>query len=259
MRLGVRLYGTGRDVRFVSADHSFTAHDLSRYLSSNQEPLVVIIDDADTFGRGLRDLVNDISDDDQVKALLIVGIRATRIDQLLPDWRADGGRRQEISVPLLENSDIELLIEALDSDNKLGALKPLDHDGRVARIEDECGRELLVAMIEATSGEKLEVRAVREYDDLQSESRLIYGIVAIASEQRFPLFRDEVLMASGDLSNTALHALDTLKSRRLLVMERGGYALRHRRIAELVVNGMRNSAEMMAPYRGLLRGMAARY
>jgi hypothetical protein len=40
-------------------------------------------------------------------------------------------------------------------------------------------------MIETTSGERFEVKAGQEYDELEPEQRLIYGLVAIASELRF--------------------------------------------------------------------------
>jgi hypothetical protein len=114
-------------------------------------------------------------------------------------------------------------------------------------------------MIEATSGERFEVKAFEEYDQLEGEQRLIYGIACIASDLRFPLFREEILLACEDLSNTALYALERLVARRLLVSGRAGYQARHRRIAEIAVDGMRSSGQLLAPYSGLLRACAARY
>lgn len=259
MRLALRLSARDRDVRFLDADHNFDGRQLGRHLRAITDSLVLAIDDADTFGSQLNEIVRDVLDNGASNVLLILGMRASRVDHILSDWTVDGQRTHEVDVPLLEDSDIQLLLAALEADNKLGALKRLTDDRRVATIREKCGRELLVAMIEATSGELFEVKAFEEFDELEPEQKLIYGIVAIASELRFPLLKEEILLACNDLSNTALFAHERLVARRLVVPSRGGYVLRHRRIAELVVEGMRKSGQLLTPYRGLLRAVAARY
>lgn len=98
-----------------------------------------------------------------------------------------------------------------------------------------------------------------KYTGLAAEQRLIYAIVAIATDLRHYLQKDEILMAAGDLSNTALYALERLVARRLLDAPFGRHRLRHRRIAELVAARLRGGAELFEPYRGLLRAMATRY
>jgi hypothetical protein len=108
----------------------------------------------------------------------------------------------------------------LEAHNKLGVLAPLTPDERVERVRRECGRELLVAMYEATTGDRFELKVAEEFGQLEAEQRLIYAIVAIATDLRVHLLRDEILMASGDLSNTSLYALDRLAARRLVVEAR---------------------------------------
>jgi hypothetical protein len=174
-------------------------------------------------------------------------------------WAPDGKLRREITVPLLEDGDIDRLLETLERHNQLGVLKQLDRPQRAHRIQQECGRELLVAMIEATSGERFETKAYEEFLDLPPEQRLVYAIVALASELRVSLLREEILMASGDISNTALYALERLVANRILIPRFDGYATRHRRVAELVVAGMRGDAIALAPYQGLVRAIAARH
>jgi len=178
---------------------------------------------------------------------------------MMRGWKADNKLRREVTVPLLEDVDIGRLIETLDRHNQLGALKRLSSDMRVERIRQECGRELLVAMIEATSGERFETKAYDEFLDLVEEQRLVYAIVALASELRYALGRDEILMASADISNTGLYALERLVANRLVIQRGDGYMVRHRRIAEIVVKGMRGEAIVLAPYQGLVRAIAARH
>ena len=76
---------------------------------------------------------------------------------------------------------------------------------------------------------------------------------------RFGVSRDEVLMAAGDISNTGLHALERLAANRLVIARDDGYRVRHRRVAEIVVAGMRGDAIALAPYLGLVRAIAARH
>lgn len=257
MRLALRLAADGYDARWIDANHGFDARDLSRYLRSLEAPIALIIDDADTFGRALAELVDDVLQyrpDD----ILVIGMRGSRVDQMLPGWKPDGQAQREINVPLLDDADIEGLLDVLDRNHKLGALKPLTDEARRAEIRQQYGRELLIAMVEATSGKRFELKVAEEFDQLQNPQRLLYGIAALASELRFSLGRDELLVASGDISNPTLYAMDRLVARKLLVQRSDGYTVRHRRIAELVVAGMRRSVTLYEPYAGLLRAVAIR-
>ena len=258
MRLCLELAAEGRDVRWIGADHDLDVGDLGKHLRRVEDDLVVVIDDADTFGRRLDGLLAD-ADAAAGNILLVLGLRSSRVDQVLPDWRPDGKRSVEITVPLLEDSDSERLIAALDRDDELGVLKPLSESDRIERVRGEYGRELLVAMMAATSGERFETKVAEEYTGLAPEQRLIYAIVAIATDLRHHLRKDEILMAAGDLSDTALDALERLVARRLLDAPTGRHRVRHRRIAELVAARLRGGSELFAPYRGLLRAMATRY
>lgn len=256
-RLALRMVADGRDVRWIGADHDFDAHDLSRALVEQQNDLTVVIDDADTFGLSLRDLLKD-QKSSLPHVTLILGMRVTRLDHILGQ-NLDDGLYKEINVPLLEDSDIELLVSALEKDNKLGALKKLTHAARIERIRHECNRELLVAMIEATSGERFELKVTEEFESLEPEQKLIYAVLAISTELRFGLTKDEILIAAGDISNTGLYALDRLLARRLLSNPGGdNIRVRHRRLAEVVVNELSRRGQMLEPYRGLAHMMAMR-
>lgn len=258
MRLALRLVAAGRDVRWIDASQEIGRHDLGRWLRKDHGDLAVFCDDADTFGRGLMDLVADAAASPG-DTLLVLGLRAARVDRVLSGWKADGQENQEVNVPLLGDEDIEALLASLEEDNKLGTLKPLSHEARVERIRQECGRELIVAMHDATSDVRFEVKVAEEFGELEHEQRLLYAIAAIATDLRTKLLRDELLLACGDPSNTALYAIDRLAARRLLLQEQTYYSVRHRRVAELIVTRLRRSAEMLAPYRGLLRAMAVKY
>jgi hypothetical protein len=257
-RLALRMLGQDRDVRWLDADDEIDIHALGRWLRNTDKDLVLFIDDADTRGRTLNDLLADARAS-LVKILIVLGMRAVRIDKTLREWRPNEQGEIEIVVPLLQDEDIVLLLCALEQDNKLGVLTRLTQEERESRFREGCGRELLVAMFEATTGERFEAKIAGEYGELEGEQKLIYAIAAIATDMRAYLLKDEILMASGDLSNTSLFALDRLAARGLLASERNRYRLRHRRIAEVVMGRLRQSSELLAPYQGLLGAMASRY
>jgi len=72
---------------------------------------------------------------------------------------------------------------------------------------EKCGRQLLVAMIEATSGELFEQKAANEFNDLSGQQRLVYALLCVATTQRHFLTRDEVLLAATSNPGDPLEAL----------------------------------------------------
>ncbi len=258
MRLSLTL-AADADVRWLGPNHEFDARELSKFFKHHNEPLIVCADDADTFGSsGLSDLVHDVVDE-YTHVLLILGLRAARLDQLLPAWRPDAARKLEITVPVLEDVDIDRLLGSLSRHNKLGALKPLDPVERVERLRHTCGRQLIVAMYEATHNDNFEHKLTQENASLPAEQRLIYAITCLASSLRFALTRDEILAAASDVSNTGLFALNRLAARGILTQKTNTYKARHRVIAELITDNLRNSGQLLPAYLGLTRTMAARY
>ena len=165
----------------------------------------------------------------------------------------------EVEVPGLEDSDVDRLIESLDRDNKLGQLKGLSLDGQRKIMIRESGRQLLVAMIKATSGEDLQKKAVEELRALKQPRWDLYAITAIATALRHRLHRDELLAAAGHLNNEGAYALDLLAERRLISIQDGMYELRHRLIAELVVADLRTSGANFSGYKGLATVLAAKH
>jgi hypothetical protein len=257
MRLALKL-ATENDVRWLGANHEFDGHELSDYFKKCKKRMTVCIDDADTFGRSLRDLVDDVVMF-YPHVTLIVALRASRIDQVLPNWRPDDTSTREFTVPELEDADIDALLGALSRDNKLGALKKLSPAERVKELQHGCGRQLIVAMYEATHGDRFEDKLSDELESLPPEQQMIYAIACLASSMRFSLTRDEILTASGDVSNTGLYALSRLVARGILTQKANTYLARHRVIAEVVTDSLRKSGRLLGPYRGLTNTMARRY
>jgi hypothetical protein len=114
-------------------------------------------------------------------------------------------------------------------------------------------------MYEATHDARFEQKLDSERNSLPPEQQLMYSITCLASALRFSVTRDEILTAAGDVSNTGLYALNRLTARALLTQRTTAYLARHRVIAEVITDTLRNRGELFVPYLGLTRTMTARY
>ena len=122
------------------------------------------------------------------------------------------------------------------------------------------GRQLLVAMIEATSGRKFNDKIDDECSQLPEEQRLVYAICALATRSRIGLTLDEILAAVGETSADELEIINSLKRQHLLISSRDNQlSLRHRVIAEQVISWLRKMRQLGQPVEGLLFAMAVQY
>jgi hypothetical protein len=81
MRTALSLVGEDRDVRWIDSDQEVDARELGRWLRANDGAVVVVIDDADTLGRGVDDVMADARAS-LGQVLLILGMRAVAVTAL---------------------------------------------------------------------------------------------------------------------------------------------------------------------------------
>lgn len=81
----------------------------------------------------------------------------------------------EFPLPYLSETEIIDLVDLLEKHNSLGELTPLNPEARVQRLTGFAGRQLLVALHEATKGIPFEQILHNEYENIQPpEARLLY-------------------------------------------------------------------------------------
>jgi len=153
----------------------------------------------------------------------------------------------------LTDGDIDDLIELLDREHRLGLLtgKPRAEQRRVFR--EQAGRQLLVAMIQATSGRRFEEKILDELTDLaQDDAARIYGLICVATAFRFGLAKDEVLVALGDQSNAVLNNIDNLMKRHVVRTSQDGQIwARHRVLAEVIREELEKTGQVAELVTGL--------
>jgi Mrp family chromosome partitioning ATPase len=202
------------------------------------QPEVLLIDDVDVFGVATPRLLREISRLPG-RPLVIAAMRSSRLQGLdITEEIADMSVLTR-TVPGLHDEDIDALIDALARANLLGRLTSQTHAQRrhVFSSQAEAGRQLLVAMYYATSGEKLQDRVYSECEDLSGTSRLAYGMTALATSERQWISRDELILGVSAVgpsapSNQALNDIQKLIDGNLIMVDGRELRLRHRWIAE---------------------------
>jgi len=251
MRACLRLSSQGERVGWIDRDSNLSIRDMRRFVRSPDAPRVLAIDDADVYGPSLASALRE-----ELKArddlLILVALRSARIDRVLNPTSLGEITPQEIPMSPLTDSDINGLLSVLDKHNRLGALKGLSDQDRRNILKTKCGRQLLVAMIEATSGRKFKEKVVEELIELEDEMAMAYGIVAVAHTARFPLQQDEILLCLRGASNESLNNIKKLLRRHIVASRRGGYIqARHRVIAEVLHDKLQEQGRMTTVLSGL--------
>lgn len=200
MRSALTLSNKGLRVGWVDRDTEASTHDISGAYGQADFPDVLAIDDADRYGSELPSLVREVATGGS-RTLVMIGLRSAKVDTFLKSSSLAKIPIREVIMPPLADSDIDLLLEALERENRLGALKKLLPGERRQVFSDKAGRQLLVAMIEATSGQRFEDKAFGEFDEMEPAAKRIYALIAAATALGFNLTKNELLIGLGVATN----------------------------------------------------------
>jgi hypothetical protein len=258
MRLALVLSGRGANVVVLNHAADLGAYKIRRAIG-NAAPDVLVIDDLDRLGSRASAVLDDVLSELPDRALVLVALRSSRYQGLgIADFTANRQDVHEAVSPPLGDEDIDALLDALDRANRLGALKGKPWPAQHAVFSKKCGRQLIVAMIEATSGERFHAKIESECRELAAESQLVYAVVALATNFRISLADGDVLTSVGGDPALRMRALDGLVRTHLLVRHaNGSLGLRHRVVSERAVDYFRAERLIEQPLSGLVFALAA--
>lgn len=258
MKAALRLSASGEEVGWVDPDEDFSPRDIRSFSRQQRKSYALAIDDADIYGSQLTPLLRELISGES-PAIVLIGIRSGRVDRFINSTVLDGSMLVETTVPLLTDDDIEKLIDVLIRENRQGVLRGLPKNQQISLFREQSGRELLVAMIQATSGKKFSEKAIEEFLELSTEQARIYGLVAVSTSFRFGMTSQDILIALADETNASLNAIETLIARKLLRRgSDGSVFLRHRVIAEVVRDYLQTNGYLSAILQGLAAVAASR-
>jgi hypothetical protein len=250
-RISLRFSADGLSVGWIDPEGSMSPREIRIAMRKSDAPQVLAIDDADMYGSELSSMAHELSLRTP-HPLMLLAVRSGRADTVLQEKLLRDVPVKEFAMPPLADSDIDSLLDALDRENRLGLLRGKSRNEQRAVFRDQAGRQLLVAMIQATSGRRFEEKALQELTEMGDGARP-YGLIAVASAYRFGLQRNEILLGLGENSNAVLNAVDMLTRRHIVrVGHDGAIWARHRVIAEVITAELEKAGQI----KELLQGLA---
>ena len=260
MRLALEVSNSGVPVLWIDRDSTVSPGNVRKRLNEFDGPLLMAIDDADTFGYQLTVLLRDLVPSRE-RLLVAFAVRSGKVDHLLqPLARSKEVAITEHVIPNLTDADIDGLISVLDRNNRLGILKGAPDSQRRRAFSEKAGRQLLVAMIEATSGELFEEKAVHELNELEGLQQFLYAAISVATTHRHYLTKDEAILACSGLAGDPIDAVSRLVTRHLVVANPPDYQhkARHRVIAEVVSEQLKKQGQLAPVLKGLVTAIASK-
>lgn len=258
MKAAATLAARGNNVLWLGRETELPIGALRRE-TKERAPDYLFIDDIDRFGADAGTLLRGLQHEADA-LVVVVATRSSRFYQL----------RYEEQLPLdtnleqarLTDDDAEALLRELDRGNRLGALIALTHDQRVKKITERDDRQLLVTLIEATSGERFHNKVAAECGSLTGAALTLYGIVCTSAwADNKPLSRQDLLYAAHRSyePNEALQALQRLEYSNLVQVQGNRYRARHRVVAESAMDYFRGEGLLAAWITDLIFLVAAHY
>ena len=206
-------------------------------LAATDDRLYLFIDDAADRAQEITTLVRDIGNEGKRLTVLL----AERINE----WNEGGSRvdpyvSEQYLIPYLNLAEINSLIDLLARHRALGTLEQSSPDERVAAFVQHAGRQLLVALHEATLGRPFEDIIKDEYDNIvPAEAQEMYlsicvlnrlnvtvraGLIARMHDIPFEYFAQRFFRPLEHIVQTSYNSL----------LRDHTYAARHHQIAEIV-------------------------
>ena len=258
MWLSLELSNRGIPVIWLDKDATAVPQEILQRVVETDGRVVLAVDDADMYSGLLVGLFKDIARRPGV--LCIIALRSGKLKNVsFPLTQSREISLSEFVVPGLTDEDIDGLIEVLDRYHRLGKLKGASEAVRRRAFSDRAGRQLLVAMIEATLDVRFDEKAVTEADDLTGIEWFLYALMVLATSQRFYLTKQEALMACPEPVSDAAAALSNLVRHHLVTMIRPHqhYRVRHRVIAEVVLSHLQMNRQLKDVFVGLTCAIAS--
>ena len=164
---------------------SLVPNAIRELLGAIDDRLYLFIDDAADRAREITTLVREIGNEGKRLTLLL----AERSNE----WNISGAvvdpyLSEQYLVPYLEITEIKGLIDLLAQHRALGTLEESSSDERVAAFDQRAGRQLLVALHEATLGRPFEDIIKDEYDNIvPAEAQEMYLTICVLNRLHVPV------------------------------------------------------------------------
>lgn len=239
MHLALELDAEGLTVLWIDRSTELRVGQILERVKYSS-PDYVIVDNVDIYGVfGAK--ATHVLDAVSRTATVVAAVRTNQLSRL---DAAD--ELPQIRLPDLAQADIWSILDALELHGLLGKLRGMAIADRYQTLTSESGRQLLVALMQATKGRRFSEILEDEYNELDSLQQFTYVLACIVSALNEVGISDrELEMAAGGYGVAARKATDSLLKSRLLVAHADGLlSPRHRVIGEAVLAAVQRRGEL---------------
>lgn len=258
-RLGISLSQQGRTVFLSYSDFMPRKDDVINVLETIKERVVLLFDDSKNAISQLPRLIKALNEELTNPPLIILAIRSNYIDMFDQYITPDMVDLKKISIPNLDDDEINYLIEKLDQNNLLGVLNGMNSHQRTREFKNRAHRQILVAMKEATNGKSFNDIIHDEYNSLNPrEAKLIALCLALNTELGFTNSKQDIVGFSNAPQNEALHYLETVLQGTIISIgsTNSRFMLRHKILADYIVRKCATAEDLKEAYIRVLSVLA---
>jgi cold shock CspA family protein len=170
---------------FAHAQAPLSAAPLQELIRSLGQRLYIFVDDATDRSRELETVIKRIGSEGE----LLTIVMAERINE----WNVQGQNlapyvTEEFELRYLSQDEIDGLLALLEKHRALGTLEKLGPDQRRKELSEHAGRQLLVALHEATLGLPFETILIDEFNHITPfEAQKLYLTVCVLNRLNVPV------------------------------------------------------------------------
>lgn len=244
-RLALQMQAGGNRVLWLRDDAPGTIAEIRAAALAEDADAAIFIDNAQRFGRRGVELIRTIAES-RSAPFVVAAMHSTSYEELQVAPNMYGIDFENAVVPNLDDREIDDLLASLDNANRLGRLAGMTVEQRKAEFRSRAHRQLLVAMLEATSGQRFEDKIESECRSLPPDLTLAYVTAVLATVNHYELPRDLLLAALSDYSSEGLAIIDRLCRQHLLLKLPGDRLVaRHPVIAREAVSYYRSAGQLI--------------
>lgn len=252
-RLGLTLAQRGRTCYLTNCEDMPPIHVLTKVLEATKHKVVLLFDNAEG-ALGYASKLARIMKESKRPPVIVIASRTNSFYRKFGQLQIDVNIVEK-PVPLLVRKEIEAVLTILERTGLLGKLRNLTHERRIHEFTTRAGKQILVAMREATEGEGFDKILRHEFSSLSSEeAKILYLCVGLATDAGYRLEKQEYVRCARVEPAVALDILD--KDLNEIVLKTGAalnlLLLRHRHIAEFMVGRAAPREAVREAYKRLL-------
>lgn len=161
---------------FIKPGQTLRSDPIIELYNFIKERIYLFIDNAIENEKSIIELIKK-STKDKIPLTIVT---TERINILNEQNQITNYINQDYNLTYLKNNEIEELLDKLDKNGSLGHLETKSKKERIKELEERSGRELLVALYEATGGKPFEEIIIDEYNSISTEdAKSLYLSVSV--------------------------------------------------------------------------------